>query len=148
MRENISPGRKQRKSPVWEFSLPPSREDWSPVRVATKTRKKRQGESIDQEKRKKIRPSEEVLNQYVPQTDGYHSEFDRVPQSVQSLDLVRLKKLTISVKCPLLLHERMTDIICSYFATQISQITSKETEKNILLPSICPLSIPLVNSEL
>ena len=85
---------------MWEFSLPPSREDRSPVRAATKTGEKRQGESIDQEKRKKIRPSKEVLNQYTSQTDDNHSEFDRVSQSVQSLDLVRLKKLTISVEYP------------------------------------------------
>ena len=33
------------------------REDQSPVRVATKAGKKRQGESNEQEKTKKIRPS-------------------------------------------------------------------------------------------
>ena len=40
-----------------------------------------------------------------------------------------------------------TDIICSNFTSRISQTTSKEIEKNFLLPSNCPLSIPLVNSE-
>ena len=51
------------------------REDQSPVRVTSKTGKKRQGESNVSEKRKKIRPSEEFLNQYDPQKDGYDSEF-------------------------------------------------------------------------
>ena len=51
------------------------REDQSPVRVTSKTGKKRQGESNDSEKRKKIRPSEEFLNQYDPQKDDYDSEF-------------------------------------------------------------------------
>ena len=40
----------------------------------------------------------------------------------------------------------MTDSICSNFASRISQTTSKEIEKKILLPS--NLSIPLVNTEL
>ena len=69
MRQNISPVREQCKSPV--------REDQSPVKVTTKTDKKQQGESNDQEKRKKVRPSEEVFNQYASQTDGYDSEFNR-----------------------------------------------------------------------
>ena len=69
VRENISPVSEQRKSPV--------REDQSPVTVASKTGKKQQGESNDLEKRKKIRPSEEVFNQYASQTDGYDSEFER-----------------------------------------------------------------------
>ena len=42
----------------------------------------------------------------------------------------------------------MFDIICRNFASRISQITSKEIEKNVLLPSNLPLLIPLVNSEL
>ena len=46
------------------------------------------------------------------------------------------------------LHEKMADIICSNFTSRISQTTSKEIEKKFLLPSNCPLSIPLVNSEL
>ena len=46
------------------------------------------------------------------------------------------------------LHEKIADIICSNFASRISQTTSKEIEKKLLLPSNCPLSIPLVNSEL
>ena len=41
------------------------------------------------------------------------------------------------------LHEKIADIICSNFASRISQSTSKEIEKNFLLPSSCPLSIPL-----
>ena len=69
MRQNISPVREQCKSPV--------REDQSPMKVTTKTDKKQQGESNDQEKRKKVRPSEEVFNQYASQTDGYDSEFNR-----------------------------------------------------------------------
>ena len=63
---------------IWskrELSLSLVREDQSPVRVTSKTGKKRQGESNDSEKRKKIRPSEEFLNQYDPQKDGYDSEF-------------------------------------------------------------------------
>ena len=47
------------------------REYQSPVKVETKTGKKRQGKSYDQEKIKKIRTSEGVLNQYASQTDGY-----------------------------------------------------------------------------
>ena len=62
------------------------REDQSPVRVTAKTGKKRQGESNDQEKRKKIRPSEDLFNQYASQTDGYNSEIERESQSVQSLN--------------------------------------------------------------
>ena len=53
VRENISPVREQCKSPVRELSLSPVREDHSPVRVTLKAGKKRQGESNDQEKRKK-----------------------------------------------------------------------------------------------
>ena len=47
-----------------------------------------------------------------------------------------------------LFNEKMADIIWSNFASQISQTTSKEIEKKFLLPSSCPLSMPLVNSEL
>ena len=46
------------------------------------------------------------------------------------------------------LHEKIADIICSNFASRTSQTTSKEIEKKILLSSNCPLSTPLVNSEL
>ena len=45
----------------------------------------------------------------------------------------------------------MTDIICSNFASRISQATSKEMEKKLLLLSTCPFSpllITLVGSEL
>ena len=52
VRENISPAREQDKSLVRKFSLSPVREDQSPVRVATKTGKKHQGEGNDQEKSK------------------------------------------------------------------------------------------------
>ena len=54
-----------------ELSLFPVREDQHPVRLATKIGKKRQSESNDQEKRKKIRPREEILNQHASQTNGY-----------------------------------------------------------------------------
>lgn len=46
------------------------------------------------------------------------------------------------------LHEKMTDIICSNFASRISQTTSKKIEKKLLLPSNFPLSMPLVNLEI
>ena len=52
VRENISPAREQHKFLARKFSLSPLREDQSPVRVATKTGKKNQGESNDQEKSK------------------------------------------------------------------------------------------------
>ena len=61
VRENISPVRQQRKSPVRELSLSPVREDQSPLRLTSKTSKKHHGEGNDSEKRKKIRPSDEVL---------------------------------------------------------------------------------------
>ena len=89
VRENISPVREQRKSPMRELSLFSVREDQSPLRVTSKTGTKRQGESNDSKKRKKIRSSEEVFNQYASQTDGYDSEFEREPQSVQSLNLTQ-----------------------------------------------------------
>ena len=78
-----SPLREQRKSPVRELYLSPVREDQSPMKVTSKTGRKRQGESNESEKRKKIRPSEEVFNQYASQTDGYDSEFQRESESVQ-----------------------------------------------------------------
>ena len=56
--------RKQQKSSVRALSLSPVREDQSPVRVTSKAGKKRQGESNDSEKRRNIRPSEEIFNQY------------------------------------------------------------------------------------
>ena len=93
MRENISPVREQRKSPVRELSLTPVREDQSPVTVTSKTGQKRQVESNDSEKRKKIRPSEEVFNQYASQRDGYDSEFERESQSVQSLNFGKVQKI-------------------------------------------------------
>ena len=124
------------------------REDHSPVRVTSKAGKKRQGESNDQEKRKKIRPSEEVFNQYASQTDGYDSEFERVSQSVHSMNFDKVQKIDNLCEMVPPLHEKIAEIICSNFASQISQTTSKEIEKKFLLPSHCPLSIPLVKSEL
>ena len=53
VRETISPVREQRKSSVRQLSLSSLREDQSRVIVATKTSKKRQGESNDPEKKKK-----------------------------------------------------------------------------------------------
>ena len=50
MRENIPPVREQHKCPVRKLSRSPVREDYSPVRVTSKTGKKRQGESNNQEK--------------------------------------------------------------------------------------------------
>ena len=47
------------------------REYQSPVKVKTKIGKKRKGKSDDQEKIKKIRTNEGVLNKYASQTDGY-----------------------------------------------------------------------------
>ena len=76
VRESISPVREQRKSPVRELPLSPVREDQSSVRVTSKTGEKREDDSNDSEKRKKIRPSEEVFNQYASQTDGHDSEFE------------------------------------------------------------------------
>lgn len=63
-----------------ELSLSQVREDQSLVTEATKTGKKRQGESNEQEKIKKIRPSKEVFNKYASQ--NYSLEFDRESQSV------------------------------------------------------------------
>ena len=63
-----------------ELSLSQAREDQSLVTEATKTGKKRQGESNEQEKIKKIRPSKEVFNKYASQ--NYSLEFDRESQSV------------------------------------------------------------------
>ena len=76
VRENISPVREQRKSPVRELPLSPVKEDQSSLRMTSKTGEKRQDESNDSEKRKKIWPSEEVFNQYASQTDGHDSEFE------------------------------------------------------------------------
>ena len=92
VKENISPVSEQRKSPV--------REDQSPVRVTSKVGKKRHGESNDSEKTKKIRPSEEVFNQYASQIDGYDSEFERESQSVQSLNFGKVKKVDNQCEIP------------------------------------------------
>ena len=69
------------------------REDHFPARVTSKTGKKRQGESNDQEERKKIKPNEEVFNQYTSQTDSYNSVFERKSQSVQSLNFDKVQKI-------------------------------------------------------
>ena len=58
VREDISSVEEKRKSRVGQLSLSSVTEDQSPLRVATKTDRKRHGESSGQEKRKKIRPSE------------------------------------------------------------------------------------------
>ena len=52
LRENLSPVREQRKSPVRELPLSPVREDQSPVRVTSKTGKKQQGESNNSDKKR------------------------------------------------------------------------------------------------
>ena len=130
--------REQHKSSVRALSLSPVREDQSPVRVTSKTGKKRQGESNDSEKRKKIRPSEVVFSQYSSQTDDYDSECERESQSVQSLNFDKVLKIDINVKSNphsgVPLHEKMADIICSNFASRISQTTSKEIEKKNFTP--------------
>ena len=76
-------------SSVRELSLSLVREGQSPVSVTSKTGMKQQGENNHSEKRKQIRPSEDVFNQYASQTDGYDSEFERESQSVQSLNLTQ-----------------------------------------------------------
>ena len=131
VRENISLLREQRKSPV---------------RVTSKTGKKRQGESNNSEK--KIRPSEGFFDQYASQTDSYDSEFEWESQSVQSLNFDKDQKIDNQCEMGPPLHEKMTDIICSNSASLISQTTSKEIQKKFLLPRNCPLWIPLVNTEL
>ena len=67
---------KENISPVRELPLSPVREDQSSVRMTSKTGEKRQDESNDSEKRKKIRPSEEGFKQYASQTDGHDSKFE------------------------------------------------------------------------
>ena len=53
VRENMSPVREQSKSPVRELSLSSVGEYQSPVRVATKTVRKREDKGNDQGKNKK-----------------------------------------------------------------------------------------------
>ena len=67
---------------------------------------------------------------------------------MQSFNFDKVQKIDNQCEMPLPLHEKTADIICSNFASQISQTTSKEIEKNFLLPSNSLLSIPSVNSEL
>ena len=143
MIESISQVMEQCKSPVRELSLAPVREDQSPVRVTTKTGKKRQGESNEQEKIKKKNPCQEFSNQYVSQTDGYDSDFNREPQNVPSSNFDKVQKLDNQCEMDPLLHEKMASIICSNFATRISQTTSVEIKKTFLLLSSCSLSIPV-----
>ena len=100
VRENISPVREWGKSPMGKLSLSPVRKDHSLVKVTSKTGKKRQGESNGQEKRKKIRPSEKVFNQYASQTDGYDAEFERKSQSVQSLNFDKVQKIDNQCEMP------------------------------------------------
>ena len=95
------------------------------MRVTSKTGKKRQGESNDQEKRKKIRPSEEVFNQYTSQTDGYDSEFERESQSVQSMNFDKVQKIDNQCEMAPPLHEKMADITCSNSISRIPQTTSQ-----------------------
>ena len=92
--------REQHKSSVRALSLSPVREDPSPVKVTSKTGKKRQGESNDSEKRRNIRPSEEIFNQYASQTSGYDSNLKENHRRCRTWILIRFKKLTINVKCP------------------------------------------------
>ena len=68
-------------------------------------------------------------------------------QSVQSLNFDKVQKIDHQYEMAPPLHEKMADIICSNFASRISETTSKEIKRKFLLPSNCPLSIPLVNTE-
>ena len=61
---------------------------------------------------------------------------------------MKVKKIDNQCEMGLSLHEKMAVIICSNFASWIFQTTSEEMEEKLLLPSNCPLSISLVNSEL
>ena len=67
---------------------------------------------------------------------------------ILSLNFNKVQKIDNQCEMVPPLHEKMADIIFSNFTSRISQTTSKEIEKNFLLPSNCPLSTPLVNSEL
>ena len=48
---------------------------------------------MTKKKEKKIRPSEDVSNQYTSQTDSYNSEFERETQSVQRLNFDKVQKI-------------------------------------------------------
>ena len=67
---------------------------------------------------------------------------------MQSLNFDKVKKIDNQCEMGSPLHEKMADIIFSNLASRISQTTSKEIEKKVLLPSNFHLPIPLVNSEL
>ena len=67
---------------------------------------------------------------------------------MQSLNFDKAQKIHNQCEMNLSLHEKVADIICSNFASRISQTTSKDMEKKFLHPSNCPLSVPLFNTEL
>ena len=95
-------------SSVRELSLSLVREGQSPVSVTSKTGMKQQGENNHSEKRKQIRQSEDVFNQYASQTDGYDSEFERESQSMQSMNFDKIQKIDNQCEMPPLpLHEKM-----------------------------------------
>ena len=51
---------------------------------------------------------------------------------MQSLNFDKAKKIDNQCEIGPPLHEKMADIICSNFASRISQTTSKETERKFL----------------
>ena len=67
---------------------------------------------------------------------------------MQSLNFFKIQKIDNQCEIGPPLHGKMACITCSNFASRISQTTSKEIEKKLLLPSNFPLSMPLVNLEL
>ena len=70
-------------------------------------------------------------------------------QEINNQCEIKVQEINNQCELPLpLLHENMADFICSNFGSRISQTTSREIEKKLLLPCNCPLSIPLVNTEL
>ena len=82
VRENISSLREQHKPAMWELSLSPVSKEQSPVRVATKTGKKRQRECNDQEKKKSGQVKRFLIGICITQTDCYDSEFEKESQRV------------------------------------------------------------------
>ena len=97
VRENISPVREQCKSPVKELSLSPVKEDQSPVRITSKTGKKRQGESNDSEKR-----SDQVRRLLIsmPHKQRLWFRIWKSHRVCRAWILIRFKKLTINMKWP------------------------------------------------
>ena len=67
---------------------------------------------------------------------------------MQSLNFFKIQKIDNQCEIGSPLHGKMACITCSNFASRISQTTSKEIEKKLLLPSNFPLSMPSVNLEL